>query len=88
MSPVCFVHHVPGQHQWLAQGGCFFLNAAGIGQDKVAAHHKVDQRYVVERFDQLDAGQAGEFAIDRAHHIRIAVNRVNKLDVVTLSEHR
>ena len=47
----------------LAEGGGFFLDAAGIGDDQLGAAHEVHERDVGQGIEQRDVGDAGESVV-------------------------
>lgn len=63
-----------------AEGGTFFLNAAGVGDEEIGAAHEVDERDVVERGDEVDVGLSGEQAVDGVLHVGVGVDGVDDLN--------
>ena len=70
----------------LAEGGSFFLDAAGIGDEQVGAAHEVDEGDVIEGWDEMDVGPVGEEAVDGVLDVWVGVNGVDNFDVVARGE--
>jgi hypothetical protein len=69
-----------------AEGGSFFLDAAGIGEEDVGAAHEVDEGDVVEGFEEGDAGDAAEAAVDHFADVGVGVDGVDEFAVAAGGE--
>ncbi len=77
-GPFGFLAH---DEDGFAERGGFFLNAAGVGEDEVAAAHEVDEGDVFLGRDEVDVGESGEELVDGVLDVGVGVDRVDNFDV-------
>ena len=65
----------------LAQSRGFFLNAAGVGQDKMRAHHEIDKGKVILRFNEMYIAESLQDAVDRLLYLRIGMHGIHEIDI-------
>lgn len=67
----------------LAEGRGFLLDTAGVGEEDGGAAHEVDEGDIVEGFDEGDAIDALEAAVDDGADVGVGVDGVDDLNVAT-----
>ena len=65
-----------------AQGRRFFLDTTGISDDQAGAIHQVDERQVIQGFDEMDAFLSGKNAFNRLLDVRIEVHGVEDFHII------
>ena len=64
-----------------AEGGSFFLDSAGVGDEEMSLAHQVDEGDVVEGRQEGHVGKSGEFRFDDGFYVGVGVDREGDLDV-------
>ena len=70
------------------QGGGFLLDATGVRQHEGATMHQINERQIFLRWDKKNMRRIRQQTAHRLLNMRIQVNRIDKLDVITFSEFR
>ena len=71
----------------LAEAWRFLLNAAAVGEHEIAAREKVMEIQHIQRLDDMDSFVAAEHLRRRFAHGGVAVDGVDRADIVVLIEH-
>src|SRR5690554_179506 len=63
------------------QGGSFFLDTTGVGEDDMSAIHQVNKRQVIQRLDEVYVVDTLQQTIDRLTYIGVEVDRIKNFNV-------